>query len=229
MRAVVACVASACDGIPEDVKHLFDAWRTTPGDYQSLARGIVTLLRDPSLREKIARRGPQTFERRFSANARLYISRCMELGTSCQIAPRSDNCVRRRNFIGIYLRRCFNHFLADIISDLHAGGISQDQVVPFDWLRTGSCIHGNASAIAGGIQQCVGCHNRFCNVILSCVKPKDAIGFRDRVLAFDVGEFAAIAVFAQALRPTMQEVEDAEFETIEPKAVVNTGMAKPTA
>ena len=77
------------DGIPEDVNHLFDAWLTTPGDYQSLAPGIVTLLRDPSLREKIARRGQQTFERRFSANARLYISRCMEPGTL--IATRSDN------------------------------------------------------------------------------------------------------------------------------------------
>ena len=97
------------------------------------------------------------------------------------------------------------------------------------WLRTGSCTHGNPTAIAGGIQQCAVCHNRSCNVILSCVKAKDAIGFRDRVPAFDVGEFAAIAVFAQALRHTMQEVEDAEFETIQPKAVVNTGTAKPTA
>ena len=69
MRAGIACIASACDGIPEDVNHLFDAWLTTPGDHQSLATGILGLLGDPLLREKIARRGRQTFERRFSANA----------------------------------------------------------------------------------------------------------------------------------------------------------------
>ena len=69
MRAGVASIASGCDGIPEDVNHLFDAWLTTPGDHRSLAVAIVALLRDPSLRDKIARRGRQTFERRFSAIA----------------------------------------------------------------------------------------------------------------------------------------------------------------
>jgi hypothetical protein len=37
------------------------------------------------------------------------------------------------------------------------------------------------------------------------------------------------AVFAQALRNKVQEVEDAEFETIEPKAIVSTGTAESAA
>ena len=37
------------------------------------------------------------------------------------------------------------------------------------------------------------------------------------------------AVFAQALRDKVQEVEDAEFETIEPKAIVSTGTPKSVA
>ena len=52
MRAGVACVASACDGIPEDVSHLSDAWLTKPGDHQSLAHGIIALLKDTFLRKK---------------------------------------------------------------------------------------------------------------------------------------------------------------------------------
>ena len=45
MRAGVACVASACDGIPEDVTHLSDAWLTMAGDHQSLAKGSLRCIR----------------------------------------------------------------------------------------------------------------------------------------------------------------------------------------
>ena len=69
MRAGVACIASACDGIPEDVTHLSDAWLTTPGDHRSLAEAIIALLRDPSLRARIANAGQKTFRKRFSGEA----------------------------------------------------------------------------------------------------------------------------------------------------------------
>jgi glycosyltransferase involved in cell wall biosynthesis len=69
MRAGVACVASACDGIPEDVTHLSDAWLTTPGNHQSLADGIIALLKDSCLRNRIANAGRNTFKRRFSGGA----------------------------------------------------------------------------------------------------------------------------------------------------------------
>ncbi|MGP0085537.1 MAG: glycosyltransferase family 4 protein, partial [Steroidobacteraceae bacterium] len=69
MRARIACVASACDGIPEDVSHMGDAWLTVPGDARSLARGIVSLINNRPLRQRIAHAGRTTFERRFSGAA----------------------------------------------------------------------------------------------------------------------------------------------------------------
>ena len=69
MRARIACVASACDGIPEDVSHMRDAWLTVPGNAHSLARGIVSLLNDRPLRQRLAHAGRTTFERRFSGAA----------------------------------------------------------------------------------------------------------------------------------------------------------------
>jgi glycosyltransferase involved in cell wall biosynthesis len=69
LRAGVACIASGCDGIPEDVTHQRDAWLTVPGDAGSLTEGIVALIKDRSLRERLARAGRSTFERRFSGAA----------------------------------------------------------------------------------------------------------------------------------------------------------------
>jgi glycosyltransferase involved in cell wall biosynthesis len=69
MRAGVACVASGCDGIPEDVTHKREAWLTVPGDAASLAEGIVSLVKDKSLRERLALAGQKTFEHRFSGVA----------------------------------------------------------------------------------------------------------------------------------------------------------------
>jgi glycosyltransferase involved in cell wall biosynthesis len=67
MRAGLACVASGCDGIPEDVRHGEDAWLTVPGDAGSLASGIRTLLADAGLRGRLAHAGRRSFEARFSA------------------------------------------------------------------------------------------------------------------------------------------------------------------
>ena len=53
-----------------------------------------------------------------------------------------------------------------------------------------------------------------------------AEGRRDRILREIDRRRAA---FAQALRDKMQDVEDAEFETIEPKVIVSTGTAKSAA
>jgi glycosyltransferase involved in cell wall biosynthesis len=69
MRSGVACVASSCDGIPEDVTHLHDCWLTTPGDAASLAQGISALIKDPSLRFRLAANGQDTFNQRFSRKA----------------------------------------------------------------------------------------------------------------------------------------------------------------
>ena len=69
MRTGIACVASACDGIPEDVSHMRDAWLTVPGDAGSLAQGIVSLVNDRPLRGRLAHAGRTTFERCFSGAA----------------------------------------------------------------------------------------------------------------------------------------------------------------
>jgi glycosyltransferase involved in cell wall biosynthesis len=68
MRAGVACIASGCDGILEDVVHKSDAWLTTPGDHDSLAEGIIVLIKNRSLRERLAHAGRRTFEQRFSGH-----------------------------------------------------------------------------------------------------------------------------------------------------------------
>ena len=68
MRVGLACVASGCDGIPEDARHLVDAWLAAPGDARSLARGLGALIADPALRVKLATGARRRFEQRFSAD-----------------------------------------------------------------------------------------------------------------------------------------------------------------
>jgi glycosyltransferase involved in cell wall biosynthesis len=69
MRAGLACVASGCDGIPEDVRHRREAWLTAPGEVQSLADGLGALIADASLRRMLAHGARKRFEERFSAAA----------------------------------------------------------------------------------------------------------------------------------------------------------------
>jgi glycosyltransferase involved in cell wall biosynthesis len=67
LQAGVASVASAVDGIPEDVTDNDTALLVPPADPEALAQAIGRLLSDAALRETIAARGRQAFEARFSA------------------------------------------------------------------------------------------------------------------------------------------------------------------
>jgi glycosyltransferase involved in cell wall biosynthesis len=69
MRAGLACVASGCDGIPEDVRHGEDVWLAAPGDAAALAAGLGVLIADPALRRSLAAGARQRFEQAFSADA----------------------------------------------------------------------------------------------------------------------------------------------------------------
>jgi glycosyltransferase involved in cell wall biosynthesis len=69
LGAGVPAVASACDGIPEDVTDGHDALLATPGDAESLAAALGRALADRGLRERLAAAGRETFRRRFSAEA----------------------------------------------------------------------------------------------------------------------------------------------------------------
>jgi glycosyltransferase involved in cell wall biosynthesis len=67
LRARTAVVASACDGIPEDLTPEYDALLVAPGDVQALSRALTLVLTDPALRAQLAQRGHATYERKFSA------------------------------------------------------------------------------------------------------------------------------------------------------------------
>lgn len=69
MRAGLPCVASGCDGIPEDVRHLDDAWIVAPGDPRALAGALGALIADSALRERLGAGARRQFERRFPAGA----------------------------------------------------------------------------------------------------------------------------------------------------------------
>ena len=66
MQAGVACVATACDGIPEDVRDGEDALLAPPDDAPGLARQIATLVTDPARRAQLALAARRVFETRFS-------------------------------------------------------------------------------------------------------------------------------------------------------------------
>jgi glycosyltransferase involved in cell wall biosynthesis len=69
MRAGLACVASGCDGIPEDVRDGEEARLAAPGDAASLAAGLGALAADHALRARLAAGARRRFERSFSAAA----------------------------------------------------------------------------------------------------------------------------------------------------------------
>jgi len=69
MQAGKPIVASACDGIPEDVTDGRDALLVPPGDARALANALGRLLGDADLRERLGRAARATFEARFSAKA----------------------------------------------------------------------------------------------------------------------------------------------------------------
>jgi glycosyltransferase involved in cell wall biosynthesis len=69
LQAGVAVAASNVDGIPEDVTDGDSALLVPPGDSSALAAALKRLVEDPELRARLARRGREVFEQRFSAEA----------------------------------------------------------------------------------------------------------------------------------------------------------------
>lgn len=65
----VAAIASACDGVPEDVRDGDDALLVAPGDGPALTAALRRLLGDPALRRELGARAHATYERRFSSDA----------------------------------------------------------------------------------------------------------------------------------------------------------------
>jgi glycosyltransferase involved in cell wall biosynthesis len=68
LQAGTPVVASSVDGIPEDVTDGLDALLVPPNDAEALAGALRRLIVDGDLRERLRRRGRETFCRRFSAD-----------------------------------------------------------------------------------------------------------------------------------------------------------------
>jgi glycosyltransferase involved in cell wall biosynthesis len=69
LQAGAAVIASACDGIPEDIRDGEHGLLVEPGDVQALAVALRKLLQDPQLRLALAGRGQRLYARRFSKQA----------------------------------------------------------------------------------------------------------------------------------------------------------------
>jgi glycosyltransferase involved in cell wall biosynthesis len=69
LQAGTAVVASACDGIPENVADGEEALLVEPGDVEALQAALATVLDDDMLRSRLAERARKTYEERFSAPA----------------------------------------------------------------------------------------------------------------------------------------------------------------
>jgi glycosyltransferase involved in cell wall biosynthesis len=67
LRSGIAVAASACDGIPEDLRHGHDALLVRPGDHQELADALRTLLSDRRLRARLGVEAMATYGQKFSA------------------------------------------------------------------------------------------------------------------------------------------------------------------
>jgi glycosyltransferase involved in cell wall biosynthesis len=65
LRAGKAIVASACDGIPEDLADGRDALLCAPGNVHDLAAALRTALDDPALRVRLGAGARAVYERRF--------------------------------------------------------------------------------------------------------------------------------------------------------------------
>jgi glycosyltransferase involved in cell wall biosynthesis len=69
LQAGRACVATACDGIPEDVTDGRDALLVPPGDAAALASALERLLADAELRVRLGLGSRATHDARFSGDA----------------------------------------------------------------------------------------------------------------------------------------------------------------
>jgi glycosyltransferase involved in cell wall biosynthesis len=66
LQAGCAVVASACDGIPEDLEDGDNALLVPPGDEAALSRALGAALGDATLRRRLAARARATYESRFA-------------------------------------------------------------------------------------------------------------------------------------------------------------------
>lgn len=66
LQAGATIVSSAVDGMPEDLTHEHDALLVAPGSREALRDAFRRLVQDAELRERLARAGRATYERRFS-------------------------------------------------------------------------------------------------------------------------------------------------------------------
>jgi glycosyltransferase involved in cell wall biosynthesis len=69
LQAGTAVVASACDGIPENVVDGEEALLVEPGSVASLEAALAAVLEDATLRNRLAARARAAYEERFSAPA----------------------------------------------------------------------------------------------------------------------------------------------------------------
>jgi len=69
LQAGRATVATAIDGIPEDVTHDEQAWLVPAGDPAALAAGLERLLTSPDVRRRLGAAARARFQERFSADA----------------------------------------------------------------------------------------------------------------------------------------------------------------
>jgi glycosyltransferase involved in cell wall biosynthesis len=67
LQAGVAIVASAVDGIPEDLTDGDSALLVEPGNADQLSNALALALTDAALRERLRRRARETFVEKFSA------------------------------------------------------------------------------------------------------------------------------------------------------------------
>lgn len=67
LRARTAVIASACDGIPEDLVDGVDALLVAPGEVRGLTSALRTLISDPDRRAELAAGGRRAHDEKFSA------------------------------------------------------------------------------------------------------------------------------------------------------------------
>jgi glycosyltransferase involved in cell wall biosynthesis len=87
LQSGTATVASAVDGLVEDLTHERDALLAPPGDAPRLQEALGAVLTDAALRERLAAGARATYERRFSPNA--YAQALGELYASLGLGPAS--------------------------------------------------------------------------------------------------------------------------------------------
>jgi glycosyltransferase involved in cell wall biosynthesis len=85
LRAGTAVIASACDGIPEDLVDGVEALLVAPGDQRALTNALRALLTDPSRRAELAVRAREAHDQKFSAGP--FVAALQDLYTELGLPP----------------------------------------------------------------------------------------------------------------------------------------------